>query len=91
MSNKKRSGKKNLGLTRNQQRKRAYAAMRADNAHRARRAPKLDKVGVGVHQRPCGNPACQGKADSCYVLAYGRGVIPRSWAPQFVPAIKPLT
>lgn len=64
-----RSGKKNLGLTRNQRRKQEYAAKAAAEATERRRSGAVGKhardtksvrlVGSAIHQRPCGNHACE--------------------------------
>jgi hypothetical protein len=67
---KRRSGKKNLGLTRNQQRKLDYAKLR--EATRSKRV-KVDRSGpTFVHVRPCGNPACR----TCYKRIIGLGIYP---------------
>lgn len=56
-SKKRRSGLKGqLKKTRNQLRKEAYAAMREKTW---KSKPHRHDPTVGIHKRPCGNPACR--------------------------------
>ena len=71
-SKKRRSGKKNLGSTRNQRRKAEYAA-KAGEEWRRRSGPSASRarlVGTRGAHVDCGNPACR----KCFVHVAGVGI-----------------
>lgn len=69
LSKKRRSGKKGLGLTRNQRRKKDYAEMQANQVGESRPKKSRNTGRTGVHVHPCGNLACE----ECYEHTPGVG------------------
>jgi len=71
LSKKRRSGKKNLGMTRNQRRKAEYAAKAGQEWKKKNDSgSKVRLVGARGPHVSCGNPACT----KCFIHIPGRGI-----------------
>lgn len=75
MSKTHRSKKGGGSITANQRRKAEYAALRGkERAGKTgkRKTSRASDPRAGIHERPCGNPACR----ECYVRILGYGIVP---------------